>query len=150
MAASDVIGDVPMKNAAEKGFATIDCGATSSVGGLEAVESLAEYGYKQFGFYGDVDTTERKVFRFGNGAKQQCLSRTQLPLNLDDKFGRVHVNVLDSDAPVLLGMDFLRKSGAKIDFAREVAQFSGISPKIFPLQRLESGHLAINLKASCE
>ena len=54
---------------------------------------------------------------------------------------------LDAESPALLGMDFLRKLGAVIDFNDGTACFTRLSPEKRTLKQLSSGHLALNMTA---
>eukprot|EP00969_Alexandrium_andersonii_P072119 3183066-Alexandrium_andersonii.AAC.1 len=46
---------------------------------------------------------------------------------------------------MLASMDFLRRSQAVIDFSSGVAKFKALSDKPVRLQRISSGHLAIDI-----
>ena len=137
-----------VRDAALDGYAALDCGATSSIGGLTAVQALADFGERSLGRTTAVDPRVQKTFRFGNGSSQTCLSKATLPLAIGKQTGTVDMNVLDAPAPALLGMDFLTKSGAVVDFSANTVTFKKISPEKHRLKKLESGHVALRLTGS--
>ena len=55
------------------------------------------------------------------------------------------MNVLDAPAPALLGMDFLEKSGAVVDFDKNTVVFKKVSPQTHALKKLASGHVALKI-----
>jgi hypothetical protein len=134
-------------DATAEGYVALDCGATSSIGGVEALTTLADLSAESVGGETIVDTSVQIPFRFGNGARQHTVSRVAIPTRIGKHEGLVHYNVLDAESPALLGMDFLRKSGAVIDFNDGTACFTRLSPEKHTLKRLSSGHLALNMTA---
>ena len=132
-------------DAATEGFAALDCGATSSIGGLTAIQSLSDISSAELGCDTIVDASMQKTFRFGNGTSQTCLSRVELPMKIGNQVGSVSFNVLDAPAPALLGMDFLQKSGAVVNFDEGSVVFKRLSPSKHWLKKLTSGHLAVRL-----
>ena len=128
----------------------MDCGATSSIGGLDAIQALADISGHELGIETKVDPGTQKTFRFGNGNKQTCLSKAELPMKIGTKVGSVSFNVLDAPAPALLGMDFLSRSGAVVDFEEGKVTFRKLSNVSHPLKKLSSGNLAIRLAGLSE
>ena len=124
--------------AASEGYAAIDCGATSSIGGVDAVEKLAECARSEPHRDTTVDVNTKIPLRFGNGSRQSTISSVSLPANLVGRDGSINMNVIDAEAPALLGMDFLKKANAVVDFGNDTP---------VPLRRLQSGHLALRRRA---
>lgn len=76
----------------------------------------------------------------------QVRERRESAMRIADKAGELSFNVLEAEAPVLLGMDFLRKALATLDFESGVMRAPPpISPHDIPLERLSSGHLALRV-----
>ena len=88
-----------MLEAASEGYAAIDCGATSSIGGVDAVEKLAGFARSELNRDTIVDVNTKIPFRFGNGSRQSTISSVKLPANLVGKDGSVNMNVIDAEAP---------------------------------------------------
>jgi hypothetical protein len=55
-----------------------------------------------------------------------------LPANLVGKNGSVNLNVIDAEAPALLGMDFLKKANAVVDFGNDTAVLRALSSATVP------------------
>ena len=97
-----------------------------------------------------VDVTDRPNFGFANGAAEKCSSRATLPLQADGRLGTVAGYALKTKnnryVPLLGSVDFMRRSGAIIDFATGIACFAKISPeKLVKLKRISTGHLCIDM-----
>ena len=131
--------------AGKSGLVTLDCGVTSSIGGAVALTDLADAGCDVLAREAEVDTDSRVTFKFGNGARQATIGRATLPAQLGASSGTLSFHVLDADSPALLGMDFLRRSRAVVDFGKETARFLAVGPETHSLERLPSGHLALRV-----
>ena len=60
------------------GKALLDCGASDSLGGVEAIEAAIDRSHKMYGEDEEcvsVDTTDRPTYKFGNANKQHVLSK---------------------------------------------------------------------------
>lgn len=71
-------------------------------------------------------------------------------MRIGDQVGTAQVNVLNAPAPALLGMDFLAKAEAFMDFSQGDVIFKKLSTERHPLKRhplkqQASGHLAVRL-----
>ena len=131
--------------AGKSGLVTLGCGATSSIGGAVALADLGDVGCGVLKRDAEVGTDSRVTFKCGNGARQATIRRATLPAQLGAPSGTLSFHVLDADSPALLGMDFLRRSRAVVDFGKETARFLAVGPETHALQRLPSGHLALRV-----
>ncbi len=76
-----------------------------------------------------------------------CTGRLTLPATIGGIEGDLTINVLDTQAPMLVGVDVLTRLGAVIDCQAATIKFKKLG-KTIPLVRLESGHLAMPLLPS--
>ena len=136
------------KQASEVGKAIVDCGATESLGGVRAIERLIEIlKGKDEQVNVTVDLTDRPWYSFGNGAREQVLSRVTLPISVGGSSGKLNIHALEKDnVPILLSISALRALGAVIDFGSGKAVFTEVDPsKVIQLERASSGHFMIDL-----
>ena len=131
----------------DKGMGVIDCGATEAIGGVDALESLARRLSQQDGRQPDVDTKDRPWFTFGNGARQQVMSRVAFGVNAADKEGNFKCYSLEAKGvPILVSIAALSSLGAIIDFKRNLAVFTELdATAVIKLEKAESGHLLLDL-----
>ena len=103
----------------EPGIAILDCGATDSFGGSDAIEAFATAYYAKWGETGlEVDTQDRPTYMFGDGKTEALMSRADLSVWVNGVHDVVGVHVVDSErVPLLLGMGALRKFGITVDFS---------------------------------
>ena len=121
----------------------LDCGATETAGGVEAVQILVD-AVKQ-GFSDsrvEVDSLDRPWFRFANGHWGRALSRVCLLTPM----GWISIYTLEAEnVPVLAGMNLL--GNHDISFRRN--EFSVYDPeghaRSVPLRPSPSGHRILNL-----
>ena len=121
----------------------LDCGATETAGGVEAVQSLVD-AVKQ-GFSDsrvEVDSLDRPRFRFANGHRGRALSRVWLL----SPMGWISIYTLDTEnVPVLAGVNLLENHD--ISFRRNeflVYDAEGHTRSV-PLRRSPSAHRILNL-----
>ena len=109
----------------------LDCGATETAGGVEAVQILVE-----------VNSLDRPWFRFANGHWGRALSRVWLLTPM----GWISIYTLEAEnVPVLAGMNVLQNH--YISFRRNeflVYDAEGHARSV-PLRRSPSGHRILNL-----
>ena len=110
-----------------------------------ALTDLADAGCGVLKRGAEVGTDSCVTFKFGNGARQATIGRATLPAQLGASSGTLSFHVLDADSPALLGMDFLRRSRAVVDFGQETARFLAVGPETHALERPPSGHLALRV-----
>ena len=128
----------------EAGKAIVVCGATRSIGGIMALESLGRLlGPEQI----SIDFTQRPWFTFGNGSRQRVRSRAGFQVIAGQRTGKVNIYVLDApDTPILLSIEALEGLGAIIDFTTKTAVLQKIDPRIvIKLEQSEGKHLLLNM-----
>ncbi|OLQ14375.1 hypothetical protein AK812_SmicGene1548 [Symbiodinium microadriaticum] len=130
--------------AVTSGKAVIDCGATKSLGSVEALEHvvrLSQNGVSR------VDTEDAPVFGFGNSSEDRCLSTLHLRLAAGGRPGVIRIHALDKgSAPVLLSITTLRALGAMIDFSNDSIVFRKVDDqRVLQLESSSSGHLLLPL-----
>ena len=132
-----------------RGKLVLDCGATSSLGSLEAIndyqERQIELGNGNGILHIDHDNVQR--FRFGNGEAKNTVGQATLEAHKGDS--TVDIAALDTESkyvPMLGSVDYLRSKGAVVDFETGTAIFKKVDPnKIIHLERATSGHLLLDL-----
>ena len=121
----------------------LDTGATENAVGLNALQQLIQGG--QFSY--TVDTSDRPVFRFGNGHKDRAVSRVDLS---NTALGTVSFYALDGMAcatPPLLGAKTLRQKQAVLSYSNGMFVFNSEDSKGYAVRMLPltSGHLTVDL-----
>ncbi|CAK0873790.1 unnamed protein product [Prorocentrum cordatum] len=104
-----------VKQSSSKGFGILDIGATSSIMGIEAAENLRDIIYEQTGKNIKMDVSQKSTFIFGDGNAKTCTGKATFPLRIAGVDGELEINILDADAPLLIGVDVLSRLGAVID-----------------------------------
>ncbi|CAK0882044.1 unnamed protein product, partial [Prorocentrum cordatum] len=132
-----------VKQSSSKGFGILDIGATSSIMGIEAAENLRDIIYEQTGQNIKMDVSQKSTFIFGDGNSKTCTGKATFPLKIAGVDGELEINILDADAPLLIGVDVLSRLGAVIDCERSV-YFKKLGRRA-ELLVLPSGHLALPL-----
>ncbi len=131
---------------ASAGLGILDIGATSSICGIDGADAMVQT-LKSLGKRVRMDVTEKHTFIFGNGRRMTCTGRLTIPATIGGIEGDLTINVLDAQAPMLVGVDVLTRLGAVIDCQAATIKFKKLG-KTIPLVRLESGHLAMPLLPS--
>ena len=136
------------REATQKGKAVIDCGATESIGGIDALENLARLNAKK---YGDtkmrVDRSDRPTYTFGNGESLRVDGRATFEVEAAGNLGTIDFHGFDAPGmPMLLGAQALKKMGAVINFETGQAVFTNLhSQKIVQLEASSTGHWLLDL-----
>ena len=131
-----------------QGKAIIDCGATSTLGSVDALESLMRLNMERHGRDRvSVDPSNRPTFRFGNNGVRDCISSVDLGVDIGEKVGKLQVHVHDvPNQPVLISVKALRKLGAVIDFSRSEILYKNVDPTaVVPLEVASNGHCLMPL-----
>ena len=130
-----------------EGKAVVDCGATESIGGYEAIQALVEARRQQGDDRVRVDLQNRPVYSFGNGQKERVLSQVAVGIQVDGDKSEFRVHALSAEGvPLLASIAALRSLGAVIDFDTGVALFrKARNPRPVQLERAPSGHLLLDL-----
>ena len=133
--------------ASAKGKAVIDCGATETVAGLQAIQDLYEERCRRHGPEGiTIDRSQRQRFRFGNGAGQEAENYTTVTVAVAGQQAQLGIHGMEAPGvPILLSVKALEKLGAIIDFKRGVAILSEVSDRVIRLERSPSGHYLLDL-----
>ena len=78
----------------ENGYAVVACGATSLLGSVDTLETIMSKNIRETGDGKiEIDTDRRPVFKFGNGAKKECLSTAKVGMQLGRRNGSLEVHV---------------------------------------------------------
>ena len=127
------------------GKAVIDCGATKSIGGMQALQFLGQSLENPASAI--VDTSDRPWFTFGNGQRKQVSSRVTFPITTGQNPGSTQIYALDApNVQILISVESLCRVGAWIDFETGTAVFRKVAPDlVIPLEKSPNGHLLLNL-----
>ncbi|CAK0865999.1 unnamed protein product, partial [Prorocentrum cordatum] len=112
-----------VKQSSSKGSGILDIGATSSIMGIEAAENLRDIIYEQTGKNIKMDVSQQSTFIFGDGNARTCTGKATFPLMIAGVDGELEINILDADAPLLIGVDVLSRIGAAIDCEAHAVYF---------------------------
>ena len=129
--------------AMQDGKGIIDCGATKSLGSVQALERVIQL--SRNGVH-KVDTADTPTFGFGNTTEDRCLSTVHLNLDAGGRPGVLKVHALDRGAtPILLSIDTLKSLKALLDFS-DGTMVRGIdATRIVQLEESSTGHLLLPL-----
>ena len=129
------------------GLLVLDCGATSNLVGSDTVDRMQEKALEENRSTGlSFSNEERREFRFGNDQTKPANGVCTKTAHIVGTPMLYHSHVVPGGAPWLASVDFLRSSGAVVDFGRDKAVFANLAPdKMVQLRRLSTGHLAIPL-----
>ena len=130
-----------------RGMGVIDCGATETIGSLEAIQIVFDERVRLYGpQHVVVNTDVRTNFRFGNGASQCAESLVELEQTIDGQPARLMIHSLDAEGvPILISVKDLKALGAVIDFGASLCCLTKCSNKVFRLKEASSGHLLLDL-----
>ena len=135
----------------EAGKALLDCGATDTIGSVEAVEAIIDRAQRMFGNDEEcvsVDTQDRPVYKFGDAKKQKVLSKVTVRVKPGgEKSGNLQVHAHEAKGvPVLLSSKSLASLGAIVNFATGQAVMQNLnSQKVVQMERSDTGHLWFDL-----
>ena len=134
--------------ATRRGKAVLDCGATDSLGSINAVESLAKINVKKTGLSKmRVNLGDRPTYTFGNGDSQRVAGRATFEVSACGDCGTIDFHGLDAKGvPLLLGAKAMKEMGAIIDFDSGKAVFAKLCPdRVVQLEASSSGHWLLDL-----
>ena len=93
---------------------------------------------------------ERKVstrkFKFGSGKSVDSLGIVALPIQIGEKKLKLMTDVVESDIPLLISKDAMKKANTVLDFTNDTVSMFGKAQKLL---RSSSGHYAIPVTESC-
>ena len=123
---SFVIGEevaMVLEQTQSQGKAIIDCGATNSIGGITALETLANLRQEQGEgrIMVDISETARPTYKFGNGDRKRVLSQASIPIQVGANTALFKCHALEADVPILASIRALRSLKAVIDFDSDEA-----------------------------
>ena len=130
------------------GKGMLDCGATHSIGSLEALDLLAQANLEKHGDPRlEVNTEYRPWYRFGDGERKRCVAQSIFGVHARDAKGKCPINGLDvPGVPILVAMKTLERLGAVVDFESSVGCFKNIDPHtIIKFEKEGTGHLYMSL-----
>ena len=131
-----------VKQSSSKGFGILDIGATSSIMGIDAAEKLRDIIHDQTGKNIKMDVSQKATFIFGDGNINTCTGKATFPLKIAGVEGELEINILDADAPLLIGVHVLSRLGAAIEAHSVYFKKLGRRAQLLVLS---SGHLALPL-----
>ena len=137
-----------LSSAILSGKGVIDCGATSTLGSIDAVEKILENNVQLHGSERvRVHPDQRPTFKFGNNGVRDCISSVDLGVDLGAKKGKLQVAVHDiPNQPVLISVKALKSLGAVIDFSTGEVVYRSVDPHaVVPLEEAANGHLLMPL-----
>ena len=119
--------------------AVLDCACSSTVCGetwlqcyLQSLDAESKAKVKQ---YPGV-----KIFKFGGGEKLASIASYDLPAFLAEKEVIIHTDVVESDIPLLLSLQAMKKAKIKLDLEKDSAEIFGQN---IMLNHTSSGHYCI-------
>ncbi|CAK0791172.1 unnamed protein product, partial [Prorocentrum cordatum] len=112
-----------VNQSSSKGFGILDVGATSGIMGVEAAENLRDIIYEQTDKNINMDVSQKSTFIFGDGSAGTCAGKATSPLMIAGVDGELEINILDADAPLLIGVGALSRLGAVIDSEARAVYF---------------------------
>ncbi len=154
--AEPVDSALPADGPREKGLSTaiasgkgvIDCGATSTLGSIDALERIMATNMQHHGSERvRVHPDQRPTFKFGNNGVRDCISSVDLGVDIGEKKGKLQVAVHDiPNQPVLISVKALKSLGAVIDFSAGEVVYRKVDPhSVVPLEEAANGHLLMPL-----
>ncbi|CAE7221956.1 unnamed protein product [Symbiodinium sp. CCMP2592] len=140
---------ITTREAVQQGKAVMDCGATRSIGSVQALEKLMEMNIAQHGEPRviEVDRSDRPTFGFGNSSTDQCTSTVKMGLQAGNRQGVFRIHALNKgDGPILMSIEAMTMLGALVDFSANLAVFRKLDPtKLLPIERSATGHMLVPL-----
>ena len=133
-----------------RGRALLDCGATDTVGSVEAIEAILDISQEAFGPDHDrvsVDTDDRPVYMFGDARRKQALSKVKVKVQPGRHVAHLHVHAQETEKVlVLLSAKSLSALAAVINFETGQAVLRNLEPAtVVQLERSPTGHLWMDL-----
>ena len=120
------------------------CGATDTVGSVEANEATADKSQEAFGTDHDwvsVDTNDRPVYKFGDAKRKQALSKVKVKVQPGGHLAHLHVHAQETEGVlVLLFAKSLAALGAVISSVTGYAIFRNLQPEAVVQERSPTGH----------
>ena len=133
-----------------RGSVWLDCGATDTVGRVEALEAIFDKSQEAFGDDRDwvsVDINDRLVYKFGDAKRKQALSKVRVKEQPGRHVAHLHVHAQETEGVlVLLSAKSLSALVAVINFETGHAVFHNLEPgTVVQQERSPTGHLWMDL-----
>ena len=126
--------------------ALLDCGASKTVCGSEWLEeykqNLTDSNLRQLS-----SSKSHNFYRFGDGRRIPAKECVSLPAIIGTKRVIINTDVVDSDIPLLLSRDSMKKANMSLNFENDTISAFGEN---IPLFTTESGHYAIPITKSAQ
>ena len=124
--------------------AILDSGASSSVAGKKWLQSYIA---------GLPEKEQIKIeyrpssssFKFGNDKKYRSEHKVVIPARIGDKSVNIVTDVVDTEIPLLLSKDAMKRAFTEIDFVSDTVKMFGVQQNI---EITSSGHYALPLNSS--
>eukprot|EP00435_Cladocopium_sp_Y103_P071399 s167_g37.t1 len=132
----------------QKGKGVIDCGATATLGSIDAVEAVMANNKRDHGHDKTwVDPSACPTFKFGNNGVKSCISTVDVGVTLGQKSGSLKIHVHDvPQQPILISVKSLRQLGAVVDFEKNEILYKRVCKhSVVPLETAKNGHLLMPL-----
>ena len=124
--------------------ALLDCGASKTVCGTEWLEqyclSLTEEQKNLIEYYPSTNT-----YRFGDGKRVVAQKSVVIPATIGNTELKIHADVVNSDIPLLLSRDSMKKANMSLDFEFDIMTVFG---EKIQLITTTSGHYALPISKS--
>ena len=122
-------------------LAVVDTAAQDGLIGSLALErlkeNLADCGLR-------VAWTDKKARAHGVGGQAKVIGIAAIPLGIAESSGVLEATVVEGDVPLLLPIKMLRKLRSVVDVDHDCVTFRELNKSV-PMQRLASGHVAIDV-----
>lgn len=123
--------------------AVLDCGASKTVCGVEWFncykESMSEKLQKEI-----KEFSSRTIFKFGVG-KLEALKMVHLPVLICDQQVTLEVHIVDTDIPLLLSLQTMKKLGLHMNFETDQIEIGGTT---YNLEMTSTGHYTLQISPS--
>ena len=119
----------------------LDCGCTKTVCGVEWYkEFLSNLNEDDKGCV--QETSSQIPYKFGGSEAINSFKRVVFPIYVGSQRGMLEAEVIESDLPLLISKETMKKTGMILNFDRDTATFNG---EEISLDTTSSGHYALSL-----
>ena len=124
--------------------AILDSGASATVAGESWFRSYYE-GLNEKQQESVEYSDSKSTFKFGSGDKYPSLFKVKIPATVGSKEISICTDVVETDVPLLLSKEAMKKAGTEINFVNDTVTMFGEEQKV---EVTRSGHYAIPLNDS--
>ena len=131
----------------ERGKVLLDCGATDTVGSVEAIIDKSQEAFEADSDLVSVDTKDWPVYKFGDDMRKQAMSKIRVKVQPGGHAAHLYVHAQETEGvPLLLSAKSLSTWRATINFETGQAVFRNLEPEtVVQLERSPTGHLWMDL-----